>query len=152
MAVIKKRAEFIGRKVEIFGEEQEQWQADHDRADAYFELQELLGDGIELYEKICRLDDCWHAAVYDNPNVFDQATSDYVLSLFGRWAEITTHVLNITAKMQADYAARGFDMKLIAKLSSSHRACAAILNPSNVETELADTAIELHKVGHLEEM
>lgn len=151
MAFIKRRAKFIGRNVQIFREEQEQWKADHDQAQASFELEELLGDGAELYEKICRLDECWHLAVFENPKTFDQETNDEIHGLFQHWFDTTTHVLDLTREMQADYAARGFDMNRIRELSASHHACQAILNPSEVETELADAAVQVHRTGHTEE-
>jgi hypothetical protein len=152
MAVIMNRAGFIGRRVEIFREEQEEWKADDGKALACFAMQELLDDGVGLYDDICRLDETWHAFVYKNPDPFDQPFSERISNLFRRWLDTSKNLVSLVEEIRDDYTTRGFDVALIDKLESYCDSCEAIVGPSDVETELADEALRCHRAGQTEAM
>lgn len=155
MLIMEKRAGFVDRKVQIFKEEQESWKDEHDTALACFELEQLIKDGIRLYEDICRLDEEWHLHVYGNPDSFVQSFSDRLRDLFSKWFGVTSGLLKIFQTAHANYAARGFDMDSFSKLCGSYKQCEAIFNPAvrTVEcAELATVALELHRAGETEEM
>lgn len=152
MAVMDRRVQSLEQRVSILQKEQAAWKAGHDKAMACFTLEELLKDAADLYENICRIDEFWHLTVYEHPDAFDPQFSDVLKSLFVRWHEIAGGILASVNEMHAEFVSRGFDTARIARITDFHAQCGAILNPSEVETDLADRALELHRAGATEAM
>ena len=140
----QRRAEFVRRRIELLREEQEAWKGDHDRAMACFELDELIKDSAQVYEDICRLDEQWHLLIYKTGG--DHPT-DTIDDLYESWFAATRRLNDLFSMMEAEYAARGFDRKNHTWFVACRNTCAAILDPSELESDLADEAIQQHRNG-----
>ena len=114
---------------------------------ACFDLEELIRDRIALFQDIVRLDHHVCMESFRDPATYHQDVESQIRTLFSRWCEGTGHVLEVFSKIRESYVASGFAMAHVDELESHFKTCSALLDPSNIETHLADEAIDQHRKG-----
>jgi hypothetical protein len=114
---------------------------------ACFDLEELIRDRIVLFKDIVRLDQHVCMESFKEPEKFHQDIESQIQMLFSRWCEGTGQILAVFSTIREVYDSTGFGMVHVDELESQFKTCSALLNPSNVETHLADEAIDQHRKG-----
>ena len=140
------RINIVRNKIEVFDQE-ERLLVEHRVAMQCFDLEELIQDGVTLFGDICRVDQNFHEVVLEHPDKYREEIALQILEAFAKWDQVVSRIVSFFASVQGDYCERGFDMKRFDALMRCHRECIAMLNPSNVETNLADDALASHRNG-----
>jgi hypothetical protein len=148
MSVVKNRAELVRRKIDLCIEEQhEPWKIEHDKSMACFALQEMLGDWNQAFLDICRLDEAIHERAFSGQPDFDPNDIDLVVHLFRKWLDGSRFASKGYELFETEYAEMNFDREVATIFQANVRQCLAILNPSQVESDLADEALASHRRG-----
>ncbi len=146
MAAIRRRASAVKRSIESVETEQSQWKIEHDSVQACYELQEIAGDCLKIYNDICSLDLQWNSTVRKHPETYQESDYEELHSLFSLWHRMTGRFLEICRDYKSEFAVRGFNSERILELTDRQKDCAAILAPADaVVDELLDPAIESHR-------
>ena len=77
-------AMFVEKRVALYQEQQEAWKADHRMAMACFEVEELLVEGLQIYDSIHRFDANWKLEVFREICEYDPNVDEQIRGLFGR--------------------------------------------------------------------
>jgi hypothetical protein len=140
------RTKRLEKKLEEL-EEDEQVIRDSKVSVACFDLEELIRDRIALFQDIVRLDQHVCMESFRDHAIYHHDVESQIRTLFSRWCEGTGHVLDLFSKIRESYVTSGFAMAHVDELESHFKTCSALLGPSNVETDLADEAIDQHRKG-----
>ena len=148
MAAIIRRANAVKRNIESVETEQEQWKIDHDSVQACYELHEMAGDCLKIYNDICSLDLQWNSMTRRYPDSYQESDYEVLFGLFLKWHGMTGRFLEIYRECKDDFEARGFNSDRMRELMARQKDCAAILVPNEaVVDELVDAAIASHRRG-----
>ena len=150
MCLVASRAKYLSQSIDRYGREQEQWKEEHNMAELCFALREFATDAINDYERICRLDEYWFLESLSSFNKEDFDTT--VRELFEAWHSYSVVTLRIFSGIKSDYVDRGFDVNPFSQLEALNAECTALLNPQDVETDLADIALAQYHQGETLEL
>ncbi len=101
--------------------QEDSWQADHEWSMVCFDFVELVLEGTDIYDSICRLDNDWRICVYRGDAEYDAAQEGRIVGLFAKWLITSESVLVLYSRIKKEYDTRGFDTGPIVKLASLAR-------------------------------
>lgn len=81
---IAELAKPIESKVRACEEQQESWKQDHDLAQNVFNLQDLLGDVVECFNSLRRLDQLFLKRISKDAHAYDETLDNAIIVLSGR--------------------------------------------------------------------
>ena len=149
MCLVASRAKYLSQSIDRYGREQEQWKEEHNMAELCFALREFATDAINDYERICRLDE--HCFL-ESLSSFNKDVNATVRELFASWHSCSVVTLKMFSGIKSDYVDRGFDVNPFSQLEALNAECTALLNPQDVETDLADIALAQYHQGETLEL
>jgi len=79
-------------KVDAYEDECDLWKADHESAMLYFDIRDLISDGIKLFHDLCRLDENWRADVLEGKTPYDADFEEKLRSLVSRFQRTTLSI------------------------------------------------------------
>ena len=84
--------QIVRDKVDAYEDEFDLWKSDHELAMMSFDIQELIHDGITLFRDICRLDENWRLAVFEERIPYDLDFEEKLRSLVQRFHRTTSAI------------------------------------------------------------
>jgi len=161
MATIE-RFEFVEDSADLYRKhaDDEIWRRDHEWATLCFDYAELVYEGVNLYDSICRLDNDWRCLVYAGDVEYDVAMENRIVGLFAKWLSISERVLALydNTRLKSEYHGRHFDGEPIDLLRKHCREIRASMKndadffASDRTFELAEKAITMNREGSTEDM
>ncbi len=146
MTLLQRSPEIASAKLRACQELQDAWKADHEAALKIFDLEDLLGDMVELYGMLSKIDLAFRSNIANDPNCYDYELDSRLKSVCEQYLRLAEDIESTTLKYEHEYEISNLDEFQLclskARLSS--------LSDFDIESELALMPI-LPSVADLQE-
>jgi hypothetical protein len=90
-------------KARIYREESELWKRDHALAMAYYDFQDFLEFGINLFDSITKIDEDWRLRVLKHEFEYDPAIANGILDVYKAWFEPCAEIERIVSFLEQQF-------------------------------------------------
>lgn len=141
-------------KIRVYEEESELWKADHKAAMAFFDFEDLLSHGIQLFDSITKMDEQWRSKVLGGEEEYDLAVLNGIKDAYRWWLRPCDAI-----EARLDQFDREFGtLRRAEEFRKCHREAVGILTPDeeffshDSLVQLRDDAIDIQRKGHAVEL
>jgi hypothetical protein len=135
-------------KARIYCEESELWRKDHELAMLYFDFQDVIDEGIALFDSINKIDEDWRARVLKHELEYSNDTEQKIIGVFRLTSEAFAKIEQLLTFFE-----KQFSVVNAAEFRSRWRELGGVLTPDNeffvdaAFVALRDTAIDENTNG-----
>jgi hypothetical protein len=90
-------------KARVYREESDLWKRDHALAMAYYNFQDFLEFGINLFDSITKIDEDWRLRVLKHEFKYDPVTAKKILGLYETWLEPCAEIERIALFLEQTF-------------------------------------------------
>lgn len=101
--ILAKSRRAATRKLASCRSQQEAWKEDHLVAMVVFDIDDLLGDMVELFNVISRLDSTFRRDVIANPSFYDDRFDGQIKLLCSRYLALSEEIASTTLAFSSEY-------------------------------------------------
>jgi hypothetical protein len=136
-------------KVRIYCEESQLWKRDHELAMVYYDFQDFLEFGINLFDSINKIDEDWRLKVLKHELEYDSALAETILNLYETWLEPYASIERVLLFFEREFG----KVANAAEFRSRLREAQGIVTPDeqffvgDALVSLCDTAIAENRKG-----
>jgi len=102
-SIYKASGDSAKAKLESCYSQQEAWKIDHEKAMSLFDREELLGNMVEAFRLVEKLDELLSAKTSEAPNLYDFELDDLVKNMLSKFLEIGKDIEATTLKRFSEY-------------------------------------------------